>query len=61
MEVNVKNIVGKMDIKTDGKLSDEQVRNIKHQVSCAFLDAFKQVPNADKINVNCLVKNIVIE
>jgi hypothetical protein len=61
MEVNIKNIVGKMDIKTNGKLSDEQVRNIKHQVSCAFLDAFKQVPNNGKLNVNCMVKNIVIE
>ena len=61
MEININKIVDKITFKCEGKLTNEQVTNLKHQVSMSVLDAFKQIPNSEKINVDCMVKNIVIE
>lgn len=61
MEVNVNKIVDKITFKVDGKLSTQQVTDLKHQVSCAMLDAMRATPNTGKLNIDCMVKNIVIE
>ena len=61
MEINVNKIVNKVTFSIDGKLSNEQLRNLKHQVSCTILEAMSSIPSIKKLTADCLINEIEIK